>query len=76
VPVVGAPSASARTLLTNRRASYYLYTVTPDAGGFRIAVTERGLDEVGGIGELSGFDIATPPADRVGIVHRRRLRRT
>ncbi|MCG5245739.1 metallophosphoesterase family protein [Methylorubrum extorquens] len=76
VPVVGAPSASARTLLTNRRASYYLYTVTPGENGFRIAVTERGLDEAGGIGELSGFDIETPPADRIGLVHRRRQRHT
>ncbi|MFF8798768.1 MULTISPECIES: metallophosphoesterase family protein [unclassified Methylobacterium] len=72
VPVVGAPSASARTLLTNRRASYYLYTVTRGEAGYRIAVTERGLDEAGGIGPLSGFDIETPPADRIGRIHRRR----
>lgn len=75
VPVVGAPSASARTLLSNRRASYYLYTITPGGEGYRISVTERGLDEEGGIAELSGFDIEMPPADRIGHVHRRRLRR-
>jgi 3',5'-cyclic AMP phosphodiesterase CpdA len=74
VPVVGAPSASARTLLTNRRASYYLYTVTPHDSGYRIGVTERGLDEAGGIGELSGFDIETPPADRLGLSYRKRRR--
>ena len=72
VPVVGAPSASARSLLVNRRASYYLYTITPGAAGHRIAVVERGLDAEGGIAELSAFDIDTPPADRIGLAPRRR----
>ncbi|SFL34123.1 metallophosphoesterase family protein [Methylorubrum salsuginis] len=72
VPVVGAPSASARSLLVNRRASYYLYTITPEEGGHRIAVVERGLDVEGGIAELSAFDIRTPPADRIGPAPKRR----
>ncbi|WP_232628412.1 metallophosphoesterase family protein [Methylobacterium sp. Leaf118] len=72
VPVVGAPSASARSLLVNRRASYYLYTITPAAAGHHIAVVERGLDEAGGIAELSGFDIEAPPPDRLGRAPRRR----
>lgn len=72
VPVVGAPSASARSLLVNRRASYYLYTITPGETGHRIAVVERGLDAEGGIAELSAFDLETPPADRIGRAHARR----
>jgi 3',5'-cyclic AMP phosphodiesterase CpdA len=72
VPVVGAPSASARSLLVNRRASYYLYTITPDQAGHRIAVVERGLDAAGQIAELSAFDIETPPPDRIGPPARRR----
>ncbi len=71
VPVVGAPSASARSLLLNRRASYYLYTITPEAAGHHIAVVERGLDAEGGIAELSAFDIRTPPADRLGPAPKR-----
>ena len=55
IPVVGAPSASARTLMINRRASYYLYAIAREGGRYRIAATERGLTADGAIGDLAAF---------------------
>lgn len=43
IPIVGAPSASARTIRISHRASYILYTVARSGAGHTIAATERGL---------------------------------
>ncbi len=53
VPVVGAPSASARSVRLARRASYMLYSFTRDGDRHRIEAVERGLSEAGVIEELS-----------------------
>ena len=55
VPVVGAPSASARSIRINHRASYYLYTFAHENGRIAITATERGLNEEGGIGALGSL---------------------
>jgi 3',5'-cyclic AMP phosphodiesterase CpdA len=47
VPVVGCTSASAREGGPNRRASYYIYTITRNGSGFDIQGRERGLTEAG-----------------------------
>ena len=52
VPIVGAPSASARSARIDRRASYYLYTIAREAGRHSITAIERGLNSDGVITEL------------------------
>ncbi|MBV9076917.1 MAG: metallophosphoesterase [Methylobacteriaceae bacterium] len=55
VPVVGAPSASARGGALTHRAGYHLYSVTGEPGAWRIEGELRGLDPAGrftGLGEL------------------------
>ena len=49
VPVIGAPSASARGGTLLHRAGYHLYTVEGEPGHFRIRAEVRGLDEETGV---------------------------
>ncbi|GEP09126.1 metallophosphoesterase family protein [Methylobacterium gnaphalii] len=52
IPIVGAPSASARSIREHHRASYYLYDIVRDGGRFAITAAERGLTAEGTIGPL------------------------
>jgi len=52
IPAVGAPSASARSVEADERASYYLYTIVRQGGRHSITAVERGLDAEGAISEL------------------------
>lgn len=65
VPVVGGPSASARTGgrhadLPGRRAAYYLYDVTQEGGRHRITATSRGLNGSGRIEDLGPLALSDP----------------
>jgi hypothetical protein len=56
VPVIGAPSASARGGVITHKAGYHLYTVETDGAGFRVNAELRGLTpdgSIGGMGQLS-----------------------
>jgi 3',5'-cyclic AMP phosphodiesterase CpdA len=68
VPVMGAPSASARGGELNHRAGYHLFTVTGEAGAFEISAELRGLDPGGQFGGMGALEIHAEP-------ERRRLRR-
>jgi len=61
IPVVGAPSASARPDghggLAARRASYILYDITRNGAGYAISARRRGLDAAGAIGDLGPIDL-------------------
>ena len=56
VPVVGAPSASARPdghgATPARRAAYLVYEITRADGGYAVTTQRRGLDETGMVGDL------------------------
>ncbi|MCE4222862.1 metallophosphoesterase [Methylobacterium sp. C25] len=52
IPIVGAPSASARSIREHHRASYYLYDIIRDGGRFIVTAAERGLTAEGTIGPL------------------------
>jgi 3',5'-cyclic AMP phosphodiesterase CpdA len=71
VPVIGAPSASARGGALIHRAGYHLYTVAGEPGSFRIDAELRGLDGAGrfcGLGQIS----TTPqPWQQVAVAARR-----
>lgn len=56
VPVVGAPSASARH--GTYRAGYHLYTIEEGPAGFRLDGEARGLRDDGSIGPLLRLDLA------------------
>lgn len=58
VPVIGAPSASARGGTLTHRAGYHLFTVTGEPGAFEIAAELRGLDPGGVFGGLGALAIA------------------
>jgi len=65
VPVIGAPSASARGGTLTHRAGYHLFTIGQDATGFLLTAELRGLrpdGSVGGLGMLSLARLA--PAHR------------
>jgi 3',5'-cyclic AMP phosphodiesterase CpdA len=64
VPVVGAPSASARGGIVVHRAGYHLFTVAERAGGFSVSAELRGLGHGGGFTSQGGFDITV--SDRRG----------
>jgi 3',5'-cyclic AMP phosphodiesterase CpdA len=68
VPVMGAPSASARGGELNHRAGYHLFTVTGEADAFEISAELRGLDPGGQFGGMGALEIHAEP-------ERRRLRR-
>jgi len=61
IPVVGAPSASARPDghggLAARRASYILYDITRNSAGYAVSARRRGLDAAGAIGDLGPIDL-------------------
>lgn len=56
VPVIGAPSASARPDghggLAARRASYLLYEITRNGAGYAVTARRRGLDAGGTVCDL------------------------
>jgi 3',5'-cyclic AMP phosphodiesterase CpdA len=62
VPVVGAPSASARPdghgAIAARRASYLLYEIAPAGNGYAVSARRRGLDAAGAMGDLGPVDLA------------------
>lgn len=62
VPVVGAPSASARPdghgAIASRRASYLLYEIARAGDGYAVSARRRGLDAVGAMGDLGPVDLA------------------
>jgi len=63
VPVVGAPSASARGGTLTHKAGYHLFTVGQDETGFLLTAELRGLQPdgtVGGLGMLSLGAIRQP----------------
>jgi 3',5'-cyclic AMP phosphodiesterase CpdA len=51
VPVIGAPSASARGGLLTHKAGYHLYGIEADEAGFRLTAQLRGLMPDGSIGD-------------------------
>lgn len=59
VPVVGAPSASARGGIIVHRAGYHLFRVEDRKAGFSISAELRGLGPLGGFTSLGAFDLAT-----------------
>lgn len=65
VPVVGAPSASARGGALIHRAGYHVYAVREEVGGFAITAELRGLDSSGIFGSLGAFDIGGAMPARV-----------
>ena len=64
VPVVGAPSASARGGVIVHRAGYHLFRVEEAKAGFLISAELRGLGPAGGFASQGAFDITT--SDRRG----------
>ncbi|WP_133774106.1 metallophosphoesterase family protein [Enterovirga rhinocerotis] len=58
VPVVGAPSASARGGVVVHRAGYLLFRVEDGAGGYAISAELRGLDASGEFVSQGAFDIS------------------
>lgn len=60
IPIVGAPSASARSARIDRRASYHLYTFAREGRGHRIIAVERGLDAAGAITQLGALALTRP----------------
>ncbi|TGD95947.1 metallophosphoesterase family protein [Methylobacterium nonmethylotrophicum] len=52
VPVIGAPSASARGGALKHCAGYHLYEIARTATGFTLTATLRGLLPEGGLGDL------------------------
>ena len=56
VPVIGAPSASARGGALTHRAGYHLYTISGEPGAFQVEAELRGLDQAGrfcGLGPIA-----------------------
>jgi 3',5'-cyclic AMP phosphodiesterase CpdA len=63
IPVIGAPSASARSGTLTHKAGYHLFTIGQDETGFLLAAELRGLKPdgtVGGMGMLSLARIRQP----------------
>ncbi len=70
VPVVGAPSASARGGTLSHKAGYHLFTVGRDETGFVLKAELRGLTpegRVGGLGMLSLSRISSPDQTTLGV---------
>ena len=56
VPVIGAPSASARGGALTHRAGYHLYTISGEPGAFQVEAELRGIDAAGrfcGLGPIT-----------------------
>lgn len=60
IPIIGAPSASARDGFSHHHASYHLYTITRSPEGYVVAGRERGLTQAGIIGDIGVLQL--PPA--------------
>ena len=65
VPVVGAPSASARGGALTHRAGYHLLTVSGEPGAWAIDAELRGLDSSGRFGGLGPIMIGRQPWETV-----------
>ncbi|NEU11975.1 metallophosphoesterase [Methylobacterium sp. BTF04] len=61
VPIIGAPSASARDGFSHHRASYNLYTIAKASDGYAITGHERGLTPAGIIGEIGAIRLHRAP---------------
>jgi 3',5'-cyclic AMP phosphodiesterase CpdA len=57
LPVIGAPSASARGGTIVHSAGYYLYTVEDKKNGFQLTAQLRGLKSDGAIGDLGTLSL-------------------
>ena len=64
VPVIGAPSASARGGALTHRAGYHLFTVTGEPGSFRCEAELRGLDGTGRFCGLGSIAVGSLPWER------------
>jgi 3',5'-cyclic AMP phosphodiesterase CpdA len=62
VPVIGAPSASARGGTLIHRAGYHLFTVGQDRTGYYLTAELRGLTPEGTIGGLGLLSLGQPTA--------------
>ena len=74
VPVVGAPSASARGGTLTHRAGYNMFTVEGEPGAARITAELRGLDESGALSPQGTIDLSqgsVAGGGRSGRVRRR-----
>jgi len=60
VPVIGAPSASARGGEIVHKAGYHLYTIGRDETGFLLSAQLRGLQADGTIGDLGMLSLGQP----------------
>ncbi len=60
IPIVGAPSASARTIRISHRAAYILYDVVRNGSGHLITATERGLVGEGHIDSIRSVALTRP----------------
>lgn len=63
VPIIGAPSASARGGTTTHKAGYHLFTIDRDETGFLLTAELRGLKpdgRIGGMGMLALGQIRRP----------------
>jgi 3',5'-cyclic AMP phosphodiesterase CpdA len=62
VPVIGAPSASARPdghgAIASRRASYLLYEISRAGERYAVSARRRGLDAAGAMGDLGPIDLS------------------
>lgn len=66
VPIVGAPSASARSIQLGRRASYFLYEMDGTGAQRRITMRERGVDISGTVATLSEVTLTPESAQSEG----------
>ena len=64
VPVVGAPSASARGGALIHRAGYHLFTLSGEPGAWNVAAELRGLGGAGRFCGLGPISITRPPWER------------
>lgn len=68
VPVIGAPSASARGGALTHRAGYHLFTLAGEKGSWRLEAELRGLDSSGRFCGLGAITIGRQPWLRGRIV--------
>ena len=61
IPVIGAPSASARGGALTHRAGYHLFTISGEPGAFRVEAELRGLDQAGRFGGLGPITMGRNP---------------
>jgi hypothetical protein len=60
VPVIGAPSASARGGALVHKAGYHLFTIGQDETGFFLTVQLRGLRSDGTVGDCGMVSLNRP----------------